>query len=117
MQKMADAEAAVRGARGRMFLELNAFEVMDVLVGSEMAARMFFHGIKRVQTVGNLCIGVLRPGLGCADAVRSLASIELGVRRDPRGLLLRGVRPVFPERLVLSDPVQGAPTVALTLPS
>jgi hypothetical protein len=113
MAKMSAAETAVRGVRGRMFLELNAFEVMDTLVGSEMAARMFFHGIKRVQSVGNLCLGILRPGLGCADTVRSLAATELTVRKDARGVVVRGVRPAFPERVLIADPAHGPPSVAL----
>ena len=49
MERMVQAERAVRGARARMFLEMMAFEIMDMEVGSEKAARMFFHGIKRTR--------------------------------------------------------------------
>ncbi|MCI4335799.1 MAG: hypothetical protein L3K17_01185 [Thermoplasmata archaeon] len=112
MAKMQVAESAIRGARGRMFLELVAFEIMEMVVGPEVAARMFFHGIKRVRTVGNLCLGLLRPGLGCTDAVRGMADIELALHRNELGLTLRGVRPVFPAHLVVPDTLLGAPHIS-----
>ena len=104
IEKMGKAEAAARGARSRMFLELMAFEIMEMTVGPQVASRMFLHGIKRTRMVGNLCLGLLRPGLGCADAVRGMADLELAVTRTSQGLLLRGIRPAFPDQLVLVDP-------------
>jgi hypothetical protein len=114
MADMAAAERAVRGARSRMFLELVAFEMGEMIAGPELAAAMFLHGIKRTRSVGNLCLGLLRPGLGCRDAVRGMADVELGLHRSDVGLLLRGIRPVFPEHLVGIDPQRGEPHVMLT---
>ena len=112
MEKMAKAETAARGARSRMFVELIAFEIMDMIVGSETASRMFLHGIKRTRAVGNLCLGILRPGVGCSDAVRGMADVEVTLHRGELGLELRGVRPAFPAHLVVPDPKQGDPHVA-----
>ncbi|HEV2165467.1 MAG TPA: gas vesicle protein GvpD basic region 2 domain-containing protein [Thermoplasmata archaeon] len=113
MERMVQAEKAVRGARGRMFLEMLAFEIAEMVVGTETATRMFFHGIKRVHAVGNLCLGILRPGLGCADSVRALAEVELALHRDREGLTIRGIRPSFPVVRVRADPQHGAPRVSL----
>jgi hypothetical protein len=114
MRKMVGAEAAVRGARSRMFLELIAFEIMEMIVGPEAAARSFLHGIKRTRQVGNLCIGLMRPGLGCRDAVRAMADVELGLHRSEEALVLRGLRPSIPPQRVALEPGRGAPHVSLT---
>lgn len=113
MAKMVTAEKAVRGARSRPFIELIAFEIMEMTVGAETAARMFLHGIKRTRQVGNLCLGILRPGLGCSDAVRGMADVEFALHHDRDGLVLRGLRPLFPPLVVLADPRIGAPHLVL----
>jgi GvpD gas vesicle protein len=112
--KMQAAERAVRGARSRMFLELVAFEIGEMIAGPEAAAKMFLHGIKRTRSVGNLCLGLLRPGLVCGDAVRGMADVELTLHRNEAGLILRGIRPSFPDQLVGPDPRSGAPHVVLS---
>jgi GvpD gas vesicle protein len=111
MRRMAAAEKAAQGIRQKSFLELNAFEVMETVAGAETAARMFLFGIKRARAVSNLVIGILRPGLRTADAVRAMADVEFALRRDEVGLTLRGVRPKFPAHVVTADPVRGAPFV------
>ncbi len=103
MERMASAERAARGSRSRQFLELNAFEVGEIVAGPEAASRMFLHGVKRAQGVGNLVLGLVRPGLATAPALRSLASAEIAVRRDAAGLELRGVRPSFGRQRVVVD--------------
>jgi GvpD gas vesicle protein len=112
IEMMRAAELAVRGARSRMFVELVAFEIMEMLMGPQDAARMFFHGIKTTRTRGNLCLGILRPGLGCADAVRGMADVELALHHDELGLTVRGIRPTFPSHLAVVDLARGAPHVA-----
>jgi hypothetical protein len=118
IKRLAQAERAVRGARSRMYLELIAFEIMDMIAGSDTASRMFFFAIKRIRQVGNLCIGILRPGLGCADAVRGMADLEFAVHRDEVGLTVRGIRPPFASHRVLPDPRRGVPWVSfIPIPS
>jgi gas vesicle operon resressor len=112
MAKMEAAERAVQGNRKKSFLELNAFEVLDMLVGAEKATQMFFYGVKRARHVGNLVIGLLGPGLGCAAGVRRMADTELALHRDEVGLIIRGVRPSFSSYVVTPDLAAGPPHVA-----
>lgn len=109
MEKMTVAERAVAGATHRPFLEYNALEMMETLVGAETAGRMFLHGMKRARAVGNLGVAVARPGLASLDGARSLCDREMLLRRDGDRLLLAGIRPAFPEQLVVADDRRGAP--------
>jgi hypothetical protein len=111
MAKMVTAEKAVRGVRSKPFVEMVAFEIADMLFGAETATAMFFHGVKRARMVGNLVVGVLRPGLACADSIRGMADVILGLERSELGVVVRGIRPVFPGHLVVVDPRLGAPHV------
>jgi gas vesicle operon resressor len=111
MKKMQVAEVAVKGARKKPFLEMVSFEIADVLFGAEIAGRMFFHGVKRARMVGNLVVGILRPGVGCAEAVRGMADVTLGLQRTELGVTVRGIQPTFPPHLVVVDSKLGAPHV------
>ena len=110
--KVVAAERTVQGGRKKPFIELNAFEVFDTLVGTEKALQMFYYGIKRIRNVDNLGIGVLGPGLGCAAGVRRMADTEFELHRDEVGLIIRGIRPAFPSHVVTGDPARGRPHVA-----
>ena len=109
--KMVAAEKAVQGSRKKSFLEYTAFEVFDTLMGSEIATRLFFQGIKRVRMLGNLGIGLLGPGLGCAAGVRRMTDTEFALHRDDVGLVIRGVRPSFSSYVVTGDLHDGPPHV------
>ncbi len=110
-KRMEAAERAAQGSRRKSFLEVMSFEVVDTLVGSEQALKMFFYGTKRARHVQNLVLGVLRPGLGSASGVRGMADTEFAVYRNEVGLVIRGVRPRFPAHLVATDPIRGPPHV------
>jgi hypothetical protein len=110
--KMVEAERVVQGGRKNPFIELNAFEVFDTLMGTEQALKMFYYGIKRIRNVGNLGIGLLGPGLGCAAGVRRMSDTEFSLHRDDVGLIVRGIRPAFPSFVVTEDSAAGAPHVA-----
>jgi len=114
--KMEEAERAVQGNRKKSFLELNAFEVLDTLAGGERATQMFFYGVKRARHVGNLVIGLLGPGLGCAAGVRRMEDTEFKLHRDEVGLIIRGVRPSFSSYVVTGDLLGGPPHVAFVPP-
>ncbi|MCI4347879.1 MAG: hypothetical protein L3J97_04590 [Thermoplasmata archaeon] len=109
--KMVAAEKAVQGTRGKTFLELTAFEVFDTLMGPEIATKLFYQGIKRVRMMGNLGVGLLGPGLGCAAGVRRMADTEFELRREAVGLIIRGVRPSFSSYVVTDDLQAGPPHV------
>lgn len=110
--RMDDAERAAQGTRRKSFLELNAFEVIDTLVGSEHAMKMIFWGVKRARHVHNLVIGILGPGLGCEAGVRRLADLELDLHRNEVGLVLRGNRPSFRAHVVSPNPAGDPPQVS-----
>lgn len=112
LAKMVEAEKAVKGNGKKTFLELTAFEVFDTLIGAEEATRVFYYGIKRTRQLGNLGIGVLSPGVGCAAGVRSMSDSEFELHRDEVGLLIRGVRPSFSSYVVTSDLHAGPPHAA-----
>lgn len=109
MARMAAAERAAQGGRGRSFLELNAFEVAEMVAGPDAAAKMFLYGVKRARSVSNLVIGLLRPGLRVSDAVRAMADTHFQLRHEEVGLTLRGVRPSFPGHVVVPDTARGEP--------
>jgi GvpD gas vesicle protein len=110
--KVVEAEGVVRGNRKKTFLELTAFEVFETLMGAEPATRLFYHGIKRTRELGNLGIGLLGPGLGCSAAVRRMVDTEFALHRNEVGLIVRGVRPVFPSYVVTGDLRTGPPHVS-----
>ncbi len=110
--RVEEAEKAVRGNRGKTFLEFCAFEVFDTLLGGEKATEAFFYGVKRARQRKNLVIGLLGPGLACAAGVRRMADTEFELRRDDVGLIVRGIRPSFPGLVVTEDAAGRAPHVA-----
>ena len=110
--KMVVAEKAVAGNRKRPFLEFYACEVLETLMGSEQAATMFFLGAKRSRTIGNLLIVPMAAGLGMSAAARRMADAEFALHHDEVGLMIRGIRPAFPNHVVLPDPRAGPPHVA-----
>lgn len=113
MKKMAAAERAAQGARGRSFLEFNAFETIETVAGPETASRMVLFGVKRARQVRNLVVGLIRPGLALRDAVRSMADCEIEVSHHAGALVLRGIRPSFPPHRVVPDPERGPPSAVL----
>jgi len=110
--KVVKAERAAQGGRGKPFLELTAFEVFETLMGVEKSLKMYYYGIKRIRSIGNLGIGILGPGLGCAAGVRRMVDSEFSLHRDEVGLLIKGINPSFPTCVVTPDPTVGAPYVA-----
>jgi hypothetical protein len=110
--KAVAAEKAAQGGRGRAYIELTAFEVFDTLLGTEKASKMFFYGVKRGKEMGNLVLGILAPGVGAGPAMRRMADTEFALHRDDVGLVIRGLRPPFPNHVVATDDRAGAPHVA-----
>ena len=110
--KVVAAERQVQGNRKRPFIELHAFEVFDMLMGTEKALKAWYYGIKRARHMGNLAIGLLGSGLGSAAGVRRMTDAEFALHREDVGLTVRGVRPAFPGFVVTEDPVAGPPHVS-----
>ncbi len=112
LAKMVAAERVAQGGRKRPFVELVAFEVFETLMGADKAMPLFYYGVKRSRKFGNLALGLLGPGLACAAGVRRMADTEFELHRDEVGLIVRGVRPSFTDRVVTADLSAGPPHVA-----
>ncbi len=112
IQKMVAAEKEAQGGHKKPIIEYTAFEAFETGMGAEAALKSTSYGIKRVKIVGNLGIGLLRPGLGMSAGVRSAADAEFALHRDDVGLIIRGVRPSFPSFVVTADRVKGLPYVS-----
>ncbi|HYB79371.1 MAG TPA: gas vesicle protein GvpD basic region 2 domain-containing protein [Thermoplasmata archaeon] len=112
LAKAVAAERAAQGGRGRPFVELVAFEVFDTLMGTENALKVLYRGIKRTRNLGNLGIGILGPGLGCAAGIRRMVDTQFVLHRDEVGLLIRGVRPLLRSHVIIPDPSTGPPHAA-----
>jgi hypothetical protein len=114
--KAVAGEKAAQGTGHRPFLELVALEIFETLMGSEAATKTYFRGVKRSRQLGNLALGILGPGLGCAPAMRRMADVEVALHRDDVGLSIRGVHPAFPRHVVTPDIGAGAPRVVFVPP-
>lgn len=114
--KAVAGERQAQGTGNRPFLELFAAEIFETLLGAEAATKLYFQGVKRSRQLGNLALGVLGPGLGCAPALRRMADVEVAVRREEFGLVIRGVHPAFGRHVVAPDPALGPPRVVLVPP-
>jgi hypothetical protein len=106
------ADRAAQGGRQKPIVELTAFAVFETRMGVEKALKTYYYGIKRVRAVGDLRVGLLGPGLGCAAGVGRLADAEFSLHRDDVGLLIKGSNPSFPTHVVAPDPSTGVPHVA-----
>jgi hypothetical protein len=113
LAKMVAAERVAQGSGRKPFVELTAFEVFETLLGVDAALKAFYYGIKRTRTLGNLGVGILGPGLGCAAGVQRMVDREIALHRDEVGLVIRGVQPVFASHVVTREPGTGAPHASL----
>ncbi len=116
LAKAVAGEREAKGTGNRPFLELFAAEIFETLMGAEAATKLYFQGVKRSRGLGNLALGILGPGLGCAPAMRRMADVEIALHRDDLGLTVRGVHPAFARHVVATDPAAGAPRVVLVPP-
>src|SRR5208283_3817174 len=53
----------VRGPDRKAVLGDSAVDTFESLMGDQIAIRMYFQGVSRTKHVGNLGIGLLKPGL------------------------------------------------------
>ena len=110
--RMEKAHRAAKGERQKPFLEVTSVEILETLFGPDAASKMYLHGVKRARDVGNLVLGVLRPGLSAAPSLRAMADTEFHVRREEVGVVLRGIRPSFANHVVIPDPSRPPPHVS-----
>ncbi|MCI4348706.1 MAG: hypothetical protein L3J93_00580 [Thermoplasmata archaeon] len=113
-QVMVTAEKAVRGPQQKPFLEYTSFDTLESLMGDQVAIRMYFHGVRRTKLVGNLGIGLLKPGLLVASEILNMMDTYFRVTNIDNAPCIYGIRPRTTIYSISYDPQAGSPHAKLT---
>ncbi len=114
MRAMVTAEKAARGPEQKPFLEYTAFDTLESLMGDQVAIRMYFHGVQRTKLVGNLGIGLLKPGLLVSSEILNMMDTYFRIINIDNAPCIYGIRPRTTIYSISYDPELGAPHARLT---
>ncbi|HUI38134.1 MAG TPA: gas vesicle protein GvpD P-loop domain-containing protein [Thermoplasmata archaeon] len=114
MRAMVTAEKAARGPENKPFLEYTAFDTLESLMGDQLAIRMYFNGVQRTKLVGNLGIGLLKPGLLVSSEILNMMDTYFRIINIDNAPCLYGIRPRTTIYSISVDPDKGAPHAKLT---
>ncbi len=114
MRAMVTAEKAARGPENKPFLEYTAFDTLESLMGDQLAIRMYFTGVQRTKLVGNLGIGLLKPGLLVSSEILNMMDTYFRIINIDNAPCLYGIRPRTTIYSISTDPEKGAPHAKLT---
>ena len=114
MRAMVTAEKAARGPEQKPFLEYTAFDTLESLMGDQVAIRMYFHGVQRTKLVGNLGIGLLKPGLLVSSEILNMMDTYFRVINIDNAPCIYGIRPRTTIYSISIDTEKGAPSAKLT---
>ncbi len=114
MRAMVTAEKAVAGPDRKPFLEYMAFDTFESLMGDQVAIRMYFQGVSRTKHVGNLGIGLLKPGLLVSSEILNMMDTYFRIINIDNAPCLYGLRPRTTIYAIRPDPEKGAPHAVLT---
>jgi KaiC/GvpD/RAD55 family RecA-like ATPase len=114
MQAMVTAEKAARGPQQRPFLEYTSFDTLESLMGDQVAIRMYFHGVRRTKLVGNLGIGLLKPGLLVSSEILNMMDTYFRIINIDNAPCIYGIRPRTTIYSISFDTEAGAPHAKLT---
>jgi KaiC/GvpD/RAD55 family RecA-like ATPase len=114
MRAMVTAEKAARGPENKPFLEYTAFDTLESLMGDQLAIRMYFNGVQRTKLVGNLGIGLLKPGLLVSSEILNMMDTYFRIINIDNAPCLYGIRPRTTIYSISVDPEKGAPHAKLT---
>jgi KaiC/GvpD/RAD55 family RecA-like ATPase len=114
MRAMVTAEKAVAGPDRKPFIEYTAFDTFESLMGDQVAIRMYFQGLSRTKHVGNLGIGLLKPGLLVSSEILNMVDTYFRIINIDNAPCLYGIRPRTQIYAISSDPEKGAPHATLT---
>jgi KaiC/GvpD/RAD55 family RecA-like ATPase len=114
MRAMVTAEKAARGPEQKPFLEYTAFDTLESLMGDQVAIRMYFHGVQRTKLVGNLGIGLLKPGLLVSSEILNMMDTYFRVINIDNAPCIYGIRPRTTIYSISFDSEQGPPHAKLT---
>ena len=114
MRAMVTAEKAVAGPDRKPFVEYTAFDTFESLMGDQVAIRMYFQGVSRTKHVGNLGIGLLKPGLLVSSEILNMMDTYFRIINIDNAPCIYGIRPRTTIYAISPDPEKGAPLAVLT---
>ena len=114
MRAMVTAEKAAAGPERKPFIEYMAFDTFESLMGDQVAIRMYFSGVSRTKHVGNLGIGLLKPGLLVSSEILNMMDTYFRIVNIDNAPCIYGIRPRTTIYAISPDPEQGSPHAVLT---
>ena len=114
MRAMVTAEKAVAGNERKPFVEYTAFDTFESLMGDQVAIRMYFQGVARTKHVGNLGIGLLKPGLLVSSEILNMMDTYFRIINIDNAPCIYGIRPRTTIHAISPDPEKGSPHAILT---
>ncbi len=114
MRAMVTAEKAVAGTDRKPFMEYTAFDTFESLMGDQVAIRMYFQAVARTKHVGNLGLGLLKPGLLVSSEILNMMDTYFRIINIDNAPCLYGIRPRTTIYAISHDPEKGAPHAVLT---
>jgi KaiC/GvpD/RAD55 family RecA-like ATPase len=114
MRAMVTAEKAAAGPDRKPFIEYMAFDTFESLMGDQVAIRMYFSGVSRTKHVGNLGIGLLKPGLLVSSEILNMMDTYFRIINIDNAPCIYGIRPRTTIHAISPDPDKGLPNAVLT---
>ncbi len=114
LRAMVTAEKAAAGPDRKPFIEYMAFDTFESLMGDQVAIRMYFSGVSRTKHVGNLGIGLLKPGLLVSSEILNMMDTYFRIVNIDNAPCIYGIRPRTTIYAISPDPEKGAPHAVLT---
>jgi KaiC/GvpD/RAD55 family RecA-like ATPase len=114
MRAMVTAEKAVAGPDRKPFIEYTAFDTFESLMGDQVAIRMYFQGLSRTKHVGNLGIGLLKPGLLVSSEILNMVDTYFRIINIDNAPCIYGIRPRTMIYSIGQDPEKGGPHATMT---
>ena len=114
LRAMVGAEKAVAGPDRKPFIEYMGFDTFESLMGDQVAIRMYFQGVSRTKHVGNLGIGLLKPGLLVSSEILNMMDTYFRIINIDNAPCIYGIRPRTTIYAISPDPEKGAPHAVLT---
>ena len=114
LRAMVSAERAVGGPDRKPFIEYQAFDTFESLMGDQVAIRLYFQGVQRAKHVGNLGIGLLKPGLLVSSEILNMMDTYFRIVNIDNAPCIYGIRPRTTIYAITPDPENGSPQAKLT---
>lgn len=115
MRALQAAERAVRGgAEQKPFIEYTAFDTLEYLQGDQLAIKNLFIGVERTKILGNLGIGLLKPGLLVTSEIINMMDTYFRIINIDNSPCIYGIRPRTMVYSIAVDFEKGPPYARLT---